>query len=74
MKFRYPRPIYKSIKGSSNSFGVGDIVRIRKEEALAKVVMPIQDEDGSWWYEVEAVGLDNVPTREVKEKDLTLVG
>lgn len=55
-------------------FGVGDIVRIRDEETLAKVVMPIQDEDGSWWYEVEAVGLDNVPHREVKESDLTFVG
>lgn len=55
-------------------FGFGDIVRIRNEETLAKVVLPIQDEDGSWWYEVEAIGLDNVPTREVKEKDLTLVG
>ena len=55
-----------------NKFGCGDVVRIRKEETLAKVVMPIQDEDGSWWYEVEAVGIGNVPHREVKESDLTL--
>jgi hypothetical protein len=53
-------------------FGVGDIVRIRNEETLAKIVMPIEDEDGTFWYEVEAVGLDNVPTREVKESDLAL--
>lgn len=54
----------------TQKFGVGDLVRIRNEETMAKVVMPIQDEDGSWWYEVEAVGLDNVPTREVKQGDL----
>ena len=55
-------------------FGFGDIVRIREEETLARVVMPIEDEDGKWWYEVEAIGLDNVSHREVKEEDLTLVG
>lgn len=53
-------------------YGVGDVVRIRDEETLAKVIMPIQDEDGSWWYEVEAVGIGDVPHREVKEADLTL--
>lgn len=53
-------------------FGTGDVVKIRNEETLAKVVMPIQDEDGSWWYEVEAVGLDGVPTREVKQSDLRM--
>ena len=53
-------------------FGVGDIVKIRDEETLAKVVMPIEDEDGSWWYEVEAVGIGNVMHREVSEKDLKL--
>lgn len=53
-------------------YGVGDIVRIRDEETLGKVVMTIKDDDGTWWYEVEAVGLENVPTREVKESDLTL--
>lgn len=56
----------------TQKFGVGDVVRIRNEKTLAKVVMPMQDEDGSWWYEVEAVGLDNVPTREVKQSDLRM--
>ena len=51
-------------------FRVGDLVKIRNEETMAKVVTPFRDEDGSWWYEVEAVGLDNVPTREVKQGDL----
>lgn len=53
-------------------FGVGDVVKIRDEETLAKVVMPIQDEDGSWWYEVEAVGIGDVMHREVKQDDLKL--
>lgn len=52
-------------------FGVGDVVKIRDEETLARVVMPIEDEDGSWWYEVEAVGFDSIH-REVKEDDLRL--
>ena len=56
----------------TQKFGVGDIVKIRDEETLGKVVMPIKDEDGSWWYEVEAVGLENVPTREVRQSDLKL--
>lgn len=56
----------------NQKFGVGDVVRIRNEETLAKVVMPIQDEDGSWWYEVEAIGIGDVIHREVKQSDLTL--
>lgn len=55
-------------------FGVGDIVKIRNEKTLARVVMPIEDEDGSWWYEVEAIGIGETIHREVKEKDLTFVG
>ena len=56
----------------AQKFGTGDVVKIRNEETLAKVVMPVQDEDGSWWYEVEAIGLENVPTREVKQDDLRM--
>lgn len=56
----------------SQEFGTGDIVKIRTEETLAKVVMPIQEEDGSWWYEVEAIGIGNTIHREVKQSDLTL--
>lgn len=37
-------------------FGVGDIVKIKGEENLARIVMPIEEEDGSWTYEVSAVG------------------
>lgn len=56
-----------------NKFGFGDIVKIRNEETLAKVIIPIDDDESDeWWYEVEAVGLDNVPHREVKESDLAL--
>lgn len=54
-------------------FGTGDFVKIRNKE-IARVVMVIEDEDGSTWYEVEAVGLKDVPTREVKESDLTFAG
>lgn len=53
-------------------FGFGDIVRIRNEEGLARVVCEIQDEDGSIWYEVEAVGFEAPFNREVKEEDLKL--
>jgi len=53
-------------------FKKGDVVKIRNEQTPARVVMPIKDDDGGWWYEVEAVGLANVPTREVKQADLKL--
>ncbi len=53
-------------------FKLGDIVKIREEEALAKVVKPIQDEDGSFWYEVEPVGF-TAAHREVKQDDLSAV-
>ncbi len=49
-----------------NKFGVGDIVKIRDEETLARVVMPIQDDDW-WWYEVEAIGIGPAMHREVRE-------
>jgi len=53
-------------------FGFGDIVKIRDEETLGKVVCEIQDEDGSIWYEVEAVGFDAPFNREIKESDLKM--
>ena len=56
----------------NNKFRVGEIVKIRNEKTLAKVVMPIQEEDGSWWYEVEAIGIGNTIHREVKQHDLEL--
>lgn len=51
-------------------FGFGDIVRIRDEKELARVVCEVQDEDGKIWYEVEAVGFQAPFNREVKEEDL----
>ena len=53
-------------------FGFGDIVKIRNEKELVKVVCEIQDEDGSIWYEVEPVGFIASFNREVKESDLEL--
>ena len=53
-------------------FKAGDIVTIRDEDVLARVVVPIWDE--GWWYEVEAVELENLSHREVKEDDLRLHG
>lgn len=52
-------------------FKVGDIVKIRKETEPARIIKPIF-EDGMWWYEVEAVYLNNVFHRCVKQVDLHL--
>ena len=54
----------------SQLYGVGDIVTVRNSKELCKVVMPIQDEDGSWWYEITAVDFDAPFNREVKQEDL----
>ena len=55
-------------------FGVGDVVRIKDGMGfIVKVVMPIQDEDGSWWYEVKPVDFEPPFTREIREEDLELV-
>lgn len=53
-------------------FKLGDIVKIREEKTLAKVVKPIQDEDGSFWYEVEPVDF-KAACREVRQSDLSAV-
>ena len=53
-------------------FGFGDIVKIRNEEELGRVVCEIQDEDGSIWYEVEPVGFKSSFNREIKETDLSM--
>ena len=41
-------------------FGVGDIAKLVTDnhEWLVKIILPIQDEDGSWWYEVECIDED----------------
>ena len=38
-------------------FGVGDIALLvsSNNEWRVKIILPIQDEDGTWWYEVECV-------------------
>jgi len=51
-------------------FNVGDIVTIRNDKELGRIKRSPVYDDGTWWYEVEAVNLQNVPTREVKEEDL----
>ena len=56
----------------NQKFGVGDIVKVRQSEELCRVVMPIQDEDGSWWYEIEAVDFNAPFNREVKQDDLRM--
>ena len=56
----------------TQEFGIGDIVKIRNEEELAKVIMPILDEDGTWWYEVEAISFKAPFNREVKQSDLQM--
>lgn len=59
----------------NQKFGEGDIAILRSHRDptithRVKIIMPIQDEDGSWWYEIE--GLDIEPpfrllTREVPQ-------
>lgn len=51
-------------------FGFGDVVKIRKEKLLGKIVCEIQDEDGSIWYEVEHLGIESF-NREIREEDLS---
>ena len=53
-------------------FGFGDIVKIRNEKNLGRVVCEIDCEDGSIWYEVEAVGFEAPFNREIKESDLRM--
>lgn len=38
-------------------FGVGDIAKLitTDNEWLVKIILPIQEDDGSWWYEVECI-------------------
>ena len=57
----------------NQQFGQGDIAILEGKHRV-KILMPIQDEDGSWWYEVE--GIDLTPparllTREVPKSALT---
>ena len=44
----------------AQKFGVGDIALLvsSNNEWRVKIVLPIQDEDDTWWYEVECVDPD----------------
>jgi len=53
-------------------FKIGDIVKIRQEKVPGRIIASMRNRDGSWRYEVKAIGLRCVPTREVKESDLSL--
>lgn len=55
----------------NQKFGVGDIVTDGK--FTMKVVMPIQDDDGNWFYECDAIGLDVPFTREIPQDRLRLI-
>ena len=48
------------MKESNWKFGVGDIARLKTGDRLwlVKIVLPIIEEDGVWWYEVECVDPD----------------
>ena len=56
---------------SNQNFGVGDIVT--DGNFKMKVVMPIQDEDGSWFYECEALDFEAPFTREIPQEHLKAI-
>jgi hypothetical protein len=51
----------------NQAFGKGDIAMCGKFKV--KIVECIQDEDGSWWYEIEPVEFNSF-TREVPQSKL----
>ena len=56
----------------NQQFGKGDIALChnpRGEDFRVKIAEVIQDEDGSYWYEVEAIDFDTF-NREVPQKQL----
>ena len=71
----------KNYTSAEQAFGIGDIALLRSHldpsiVHRVKIIMPIQDEDGSWWYEIE--GLDLSPsvrllTREVPQDMLEAI-
>lgn len=52
-------------------FGQGDIVTDGR--FTLKVVMPIQEEDGNWWYECEAVDFEAPFNREIPQEHLKAI-
>ena len=51
-------------------FGFGDIVKIKGNKHLWKVLCEVVDIDGSIWYEVMPCNCPVPVTREVKESDI----
>ena len=66
----------KGYKKDEQAFGEGDIAILQSRQDpeirhRVKIIMPIQDEDGSWWYEVEGIDLSpsvRLLTREVPQE------
>lgn len=56
----------------NQKFGQGDIAMLEGKFKV-KIVMPIQDEDGSWWYEVEAIDFEAPFNREVPQSALSQI-
>lgn len=52
-------------------FGVNDIVTDGKFKM--KVKMPIQDEDGRWYYECEALDFEAPFTRQIPQEHLKAI-
>ena len=47
----------KGYEANEQAFGVGDIAML-EEKHRVKILECFQDEDGSWWYDVEGIDLD----------------
>lgn len=65
----------KNYKDTEQAFGMGDIALLDGKFKV-KILEVIQDEDNSWWYEVE--GVDLLPefrgiTREVSQSSLEYI-
>lgn len=62
----------KGYKATEQAFGQGDLAMLEGKHRV-KIIEVMQDEDDSWWYEVE--GIDLIPpirmlTREVPQDAL----
>lgn len=65
----------KGYEANEQAFGVGDIAMLEGKHRV-KILECFQDEDDSWWYEVE--GIDLIPpirllTREIPQDALEAI-